>query len=154
MGRSAQGSYSPEKLCSDSSRITLELYRKRTGGTASVSLNLKSSLSIQPFEGIRFVRGGRYGISIDFGLEVVEKKNICGANFKSKFIDLNHEAQAHNRLITRDRRFGNKPNCNLIVLNEFNGFGTTPRESHLPQRGSPHCWDAGGLRCRNSGAVA
>jgi len=34
------------------------------------------------------VRGGRYGISIDFGLEVVEKKSTCGATFKSKFIDL------------------------------------------------------------------
>jgi hypothetical protein len=43
---------------------------------------------MQPFKGSRFVRGGRYGISIDFGLEVVEKKNICGARFKSKFIDL------------------------------------------------------------------
>ncbi len=52
------------------------------------SLGPQSSLSIQPFEGSRFVRGGRYGISIDFGLEVVEKKNICGAGFKSKFIDL------------------------------------------------------------------
>jgi hypothetical protein len=50
--------------------------------------DLKSSLSIQPFEGSRFVRGGRYGISIDFGLEVVERESICGTTFKSKFIDL------------------------------------------------------------------
>jgi len=69
-------------------------------------LDLRSPLSIQPFEGSRSVRGGRYGISIDFGLEVVEKKNACGASFKSKFIDLNHEAQAYDRLIvTRDRPF-------------------------------------------------
>jgi hypothetical protein len=68
--------------------MTLELYRKRTGVTGSVGLGLRSSLSIQPFEGSRFVRGGRYGISIDFGLEVVEKKSTCGASFKSKFIDL------------------------------------------------------------------
>jgi hypothetical protein len=67
---------------------TLVLYRKRTGATGSVGLDLRSSLSIQPFEGSRFVRGGRYGISIDFGLEVVEKKSACGASFKSKFIDL------------------------------------------------------------------
>src|SRR5260370_35128924 len=67
---------------------TLVLYRKRTGATASVSLDLRSSLSIQPFEGGRFVRGGRYGISIDFSSEVVEKRSICGASFKSKFIDL------------------------------------------------------------------
>jgi hypothetical protein len=37
---------------------------------------------------------------------------------------------------------------------EFNGFGTMQEESHLPRRGSLHCWDANGLRCRNSGAVA
>jgi hypothetical protein len=35
-----------------------------------------------------FVRGGRYGISIDFGLEVVEKDSACGETFKLKFIDL------------------------------------------------------------------
>ena len=34
-----------------------------------------------------FVRGGRYGISIDFGLEVVERRSTCGETFKSKFID-------------------------------------------------------------------
>ena len=70
------------------SRVTLELYRKRTGATVSVSLNLRSSLSIQPFEGSRFVRGGRYGISIDFGLEVVEKESIPGTTFKLRFINL------------------------------------------------------------------
>ncbi len=77
-------------LSSASSRgpETLELYRKRTGATASVSLDLRSSLSIQPFEGSRFVRGGRYGISIDFGLEVVEKQSVCGTIFESEFIQL------------------------------------------------------------------
>ena len=68
--------------------MTLELYRKRTGATVSVSLDLRSSLSIQPFEGSRFVRGGRYGISIDFGLEVVEKQSACGTIFESEFIEL------------------------------------------------------------------
>jgi len=51
-------------------------------------LDLRSSLSIQPFEGSRFVRGGRYGISIDFGLEVVEKQSVCGTIFESEFIEL------------------------------------------------------------------
>jgi len=68
--------------------IDKELYRKRTGATVSVSLHLGSSLSIQPFEGSRFVRGGRYGISIDFGLEVVEKQSVCGTIFESEFIEL------------------------------------------------------------------
>ena len=63
-------------------------YRARTDATASVNVDLRSSLSLQPFEGSRFVRGGRYGISIDFGLEVTEKKSICGTIFKLKFIDL------------------------------------------------------------------
>ena len=86
------------------------LYRKRTGATVSVGLDLSGSLSIQPFEGSRFVRGGRYGISIDFGLEVIEKESICGATFKLKFIDLTIEAQAHDRLIvTRDRPFCKTP---------------------------------------------
>ncbi len=56
--------------------------------TVSVSLDLRSSLSIQPFEGIRFVRGGRYGLSIDFGLEVVEKQSVCGTILESEFIEL------------------------------------------------------------------
>jgi hypothetical protein len=68
--------------------MTLVLYRKRTGSTVSVGVDLSGSLSIQPFEGSRFVRGGRYGISIDLCLEVVERKSTCGAPFKSKFINL------------------------------------------------------------------
>ena len=51
-------------------------------------LGPQSSLSIQPFEGSRFVRGGRYGISIDFGLAVVEKQSVCGTIFESEFIEL------------------------------------------------------------------
>jgi len=43
---------------------------------------------IQRLEGSRFVHGGRYGISIDFGLEVVEKQRICGTIFESEFIEL------------------------------------------------------------------
>jgi hypothetical protein len=46
---------------------------------------------IQLFEGSRFVRGGRYGISIDFGLEVVERKNACGSTSISKFHRSNQE---------------------------------------------------------------
>ena len=86
--RICAGATSDGRPYRDSYPETLVLYRKRTGATASVSLDLRSSLSIQPFEGGRFVRGGRYGISIDFSSEVVEKKSICGASFKSKFIDL------------------------------------------------------------------
>jgi hypothetical protein len=60
---------------------------------------------IQRLEGSRFVRGGRYGISIDFGLEAVEKKNICGARFKSKFIDLTMKPRLDRVMVTRDRPF-------------------------------------------------
>jgi len=54
--------------------------------------------SIRSFEGIRFVGGGRYGISIDFGLKVVEKENTCGETFKLQFIDL-PSSQPHDRLM-------------------------------------------------------
>jgi hypothetical protein len=39
-----------------------------------------------------FVRGGRYGISIDFGLEIIEKKSACVASFNSKLTDPTMEA--------------------------------------------------------------
>jgi hypothetical protein len=55
--------------------------------TGSVSLDLSRSLSVQPFEGSRFVRGGRYGSSINFGLEAIEKRGVCGTIFESKFIE-------------------------------------------------------------------
>jgi hypothetical protein len=62
-------------------------------------LDLGGSLSIQPFEGSRFVRGGRYGISIDFHLEVIEETSTCGEAFKSKFINLTIKPNARDRLI-------------------------------------------------------
>jgi hypothetical protein len=71
------------KLARNASAVSEANRRDRFG-----LLGPQGSLSIQPFEGSRFVRGGRYGISIDSGLEVVEKNNICGASFKSKLIDL------------------------------------------------------------------
>ena len=33
-----------------------------------------------------FVRGGRYGISIDLGLEVVGRKSVCGATINLEHI--------------------------------------------------------------------
>jgi hypothetical protein len=79
-------------------------------------LDRRGSLSIQPFEGSRFVRGGRYGISIDFGLEVVEKKNICGASFKSKFIDLTMKPRLDRVMVTRDRPFCKTRDADAGVL--------------------------------------
>jgi hypothetical protein len=46
------------------------------------------ALLIQRLEGSRFVRGGRYGISIDLGLQVVGKKSSCVTIFKSMLIDI------------------------------------------------------------------
>jgi len=94
----------------------LTLYRKRTGATGSVGLDRRGSLSIQPFEGSRFVRRGRYGISIDSGLEVVEKKNICGASFKSKFIDLTMKPRLDRVMVTRDRPFCKTRDAELGTL--------------------------------------
>jgi hypothetical protein len=50
---------------------------------------------IQRLEGGRFVRGGPYGISIDFGLEGVEKQIACSTIFESEFIE-----QPKNRKLT------------------------------------------------------
>ena len=94
---------------------TLELYRKRTSATVSVSLDLRSSLSIQPFEGSRFVRGGRYGISMDFGLEVVGRKSSCGATVNLELISFPRDATAPDGLIVpRDTSFF-KTYCYLIA---------------------------------------
>jgi hypothetical protein len=57
-------------------------------GELGTRQNLRRSLLIQRLEGSRFVRGGRYGISIDFGLEVVETQSVCGTIFESEFIEL------------------------------------------------------------------
>jgi hypothetical protein len=47
----------------------------------------------------------------------------------------------------------NASTSQLRLIISFSGFGTTLGESHLPRRGCLHCWDAGGLRYRNSGAI-
>lgn len=65
---------------------------------------------------LSFARGGRYGFSIDSGLEVVGEKRDCDAPLKSMFIALNHEVWAHDRLdrliLTPDRPF-----CKTLVWN-------------------------------------
>jgi hypothetical protein len=46
---------------------------------------------IQRLEGSRSVRGGRYGIAIDFGLAVVEKQSVCGTILESELIELTNK---------------------------------------------------------------
>ena len=65
-------------------------------GELGARQNLRRSLLIQRLEGSRFVRGGRYGISIDFGLEVVEKQSVCSTIFESKFIELTKKLKLTN----------------------------------------------------------
>jgi hypothetical protein len=50
-------------------------YRKRTFDNG-VRVQDALARAIKPFEGSRFVRGGRYGISIDFFGEVIEKEGV------------------------------------------------------------------------------
>jgi hypothetical protein len=57
-------------------------------GNSGLILVDVGAFSIQRLEGNRFVRGVRYGFSIDFGLEVIEKQSACGKIFESKFIEL------------------------------------------------------------------
>jgi hypothetical protein len=79
------GNYSgPEVLV-----LSLSVVSEATAeGELGAGQNLRRSLLIQRLKGSRFVRGGRYGISIDFGLEVVEKQSVCGTIFESEFIEL------------------------------------------------------------------
>jgi hypothetical protein len=90
--------FSEAATCSNSPEV-LGLYWRRPGENRGLILVDVGALSIQRLEGSRFARGGRYGILIDFGLEVIEKQMVCGAIFKSKFIGSDHQAQAHDRLI-------------------------------------------------------
>ena len=121
-GQCSSFSCSPCHL-SDCSRVTLELYRKRTGATVSVSLDLRSSLSIQPFEGSRFVRGGRYGISIDFGLEVIEKQSVRGT--RKRLINLKGLSHSLRRCVAPQRR-----DCASLVPLNIKHSG---QSSHLKQ---------------------
>ena len=79
------------------SRATRKLFRARSLRAVSEAHPKKRHDSSWECEGrfrysdlreAAFVRGGRYGISIDFGLEVVGKKSTCGATSKPKFIAL------------------------------------------------------------------
>jgi hypothetical protein len=47
-----------------------------------------------------------YGISIDFGLEVIGRKSTCGTTVNLELISFSHDAKAPNDLIvTRDTSF-------------------------------------------------
>jgi hypothetical protein len=64
---------------------------------------------------VAFVRGGRYGISIDFGLEVVWKEEYLWADRQSGAHLFSHDAKAPDGLIvTRDTSFF-KTCCHLIL---------------------------------------
>ena len=76
------------RSCNEFLSDDVKAVSEATSATVSASLDLRSSLSIQPFEGSRLFRGGRYRISIDFSLEVVEKQSVCGPIFESEFIEL------------------------------------------------------------------
>jgi hypothetical protein len=81
------------------------------------------------------VRGGRYGISIDFGLEVVERLRTCGETFKSKFIDPTMEPKLTNRLIvTKDVEFFKTAGLESPMPR---ASGTRQRP---PQSGFVVCW--------------
>ena len=56
-----------------------------------------------------------YGISIDFGLEVIGRKSICGTTTNLKLVWYSHNAKVPNGLIvTRDASFF-KTYCYLIA---------------------------------------
>ena len=88
-------------------------------------------------KGAAFVCGGRYGISINFGLEVVGRKRDCGGTLKSKFIAVNHEVLADYRLTLMP--YG--PFCNTSSLEPpmvfASGTRKRPPQSGFVQVGVP-----------------
>jgi hypothetical protein len=63
------------------------------------------ALRIQRFEGSRRqVCDGRYGISIDFGLEVVGRTGTCETTIRSKVINLRRKTIAHGDLIVTPKQ--------------------------------------------------
>src|ERR1035441_375418 len=75
-------------LSSDYYREVLGLYLERPLYQEAVAWECSEGrFGYSDLKETAFVRGGRYGISIDFGLEVVERRSTCGETFKSKFID-------------------------------------------------------------------
>ena len=86
-------------------------------------------------KGAAFVRGGRYGVSIDFGLEVAGKKRDCDATLKSKLIALSHEVWPHNRrILTRDRTILRHSSLEFLMALAL-GTRKRPPQSRFVQTG-------------------
>jgi hypothetical protein len=65
-----------------------------------VTISWDGTIQIRRFEGSRRqVCDGRYGISIDCGLEVVGRTGTCETTVKSKLITLSPQANARGGLI-------------------------------------------------------
>ena len=66
--------------------ITLVLYRMRPIVEVRRWALCRERVRYSGLKEAAFVRGGRYGISIDFGLEVVGRKSTCGATVNLELI--------------------------------------------------------------------
>jgi hypothetical protein len=88
-----------------------------------VSLQVASTLRrvrYSRLKGAAFVRGGRYGISIDFGLEIVERKSTCGATVNLELSSVRMTPWLPDGLIvTRDGAFFKFYGCSSAASLDF-----------------------------------
>jgi hypothetical protein len=68
--------------------ITLELYRKRTCATGSVGLGLRVRFRYSRLKEAALFAADAMGFQSTLVWKLLKKNNICGASFKSTFIDL------------------------------------------------------------------
>jgi hypothetical protein len=80
------------------------LYRKRWSEKKTARFLMCGGAFDSDLKEAAFVRGGRYGMSIDFGLEVVGKTGSCVTTLKSKFSDISIKPGSTIRFIVNPTR--------------------------------------------------
>ena len=66
-----------------------------------------------------FVRGGRYGISIDFGLEVVGRKSSCGATVNLELISFPMMPRLPMASSYRETHHSSRPTATLLLVSDL-----------------------------------
>jgi hypothetical protein len=76
----------------DCARVTLELYRKRTGATVSVGSDLSVRLRYSRLKEAALFAAGAMGFQSMLVWKLLKRRNTYGATCKSKFIESDHQA--------------------------------------------------------------
>jgi len=66
-----------------------------------------------------FVRGGRYGISIDFGLEVIGRKSSCGATVNVELISFPMMPRLPMASSYRETHHSSRPTSTLLLVSDL-----------------------------------